>query len=61
MPPDWRIAADDVDATVENFTVAVPPLLLTVTGLVLPNEHVACAAVKVTVDVTLHDRVTVPL
>jgi hypothetical protein len=53
------IIADE--ATVENVTVAVPPLLLTVTGLVLPNEQLACAAVKATVDVIAQESVTVPV
>jgi len=51
----------DDEATVENVTVAVPPLLLTVTGFVLPNEQLACAAVKATVDVTVQERVTEPV
>jgi hypothetical protein len=54
-----KIVADG--PTVVNVTVAVPPLLATVTGLVLPNEQVACDGVKLTVDVTTHDRVTLPV
>jgi hypothetical protein len=49
------------EARVENVTIAVPPLAPTVTGLVLPNEQFACPGVNVTVDVTLHARVTVPV
>jgi hypothetical protein len=49
------------DATVENDSVAVPPLLLTAAGVVVPNEHVACDGLNVTVEVTVHARLTVPL
>jgi hypothetical protein len=54
-----KIVADG--PTVVNVRVAVPPLLATVTGLVLPNEQVACDGVKLTVDVTAQDRVTLPV
>jgi hypothetical protein len=54
-----KIAADE--AAVENVSVAVPEPLLMVTGLVLPNEQLACDDVNVTVDVTAHERVTLPV
>jgi hypothetical protein len=43
-----------------NVNVALPPPLVTFTGLVLPNEQLACDGVNVTVDVTAHERVTLP-
>jgi hypothetical protein len=52
----WRSAADE--ATVVKVRVAVPPLLPTVTGLVLPNEHVGAG---VTAGEMLHESVTVPV
>ena len=48
-------------ATVVKVMVAVPPLLPTVTGMVLPNEQAACEGVNVTVALTAHERVTAPV
>jgi hypothetical protein len=36
-------------------------LLLIVTGLVLPNEQVACDGVNAAVEVTAQDSVTLPV
>lgn len=41
-----------------NVRVAVPPLLVTVTGLVLPNEQLGAGVIA---GEMLHDSVTVPV
>jgi hypothetical protein len=46
------------EPTVVNVRVAEPPLAVTLTGLVLPNEHVGAG---VTTGATLQESVTVPV
>jgi hypothetical protein len=46
------------EPTVENVSVADPPLALTFTGLVLPNPHVGAG---VTTGAILQESVTVPV
>jgi hypothetical protein len=50
--------ADAEGGTVLNVSVALPPLLVTATGLVLPNEHVGADE---TTGEMLHESVTLPV